>query len=86
MLHHYFLGHIAFRYICKWDFDAFFEVLQTHEKEVFLKDAWEQVCEECSAQGQPSFSIDDIHIDVGEMEDRKFILIEMPEPQEITHA
>jgi len=84
--HHYVLGHVAFRQICKTNPLGFFGAVASEEKDRFCGEIWNTVCAHCDESGQPAFTIDDVKVTTLRVADFPTILIRMPEPLNIAEA
>ena len=84
--HHYVLGHVAFRQICKTNPLGFFGAMASPDKDQFCRDIWKTVCEHCDEAGQPAFTISDVQITTLRVGDFPTILIRMPDPLNTAEA
>ena len=84
--HHYVLGHIALRQICKANPLGFFGAMASEDRDQFCRDVWKTVCEHCDETGQPAFTISDVKISTVRVADFPTILIRMPDPLNTAEA
>ena len=78
--HHYVLGHMAFRQICKTNPLGFFGAMASEGKDQFCREIWNTVCAHCDETGQPAFTISDVKVTTLRVADFPTILIRMPDP------
>jgi len=84
--HHYALGHIALRQICKANPLGFFGAMASEDRDMFCREVWDSVCKHCAPTGKPAFDIGDVRISTMRLADYPTILIRMPPPANIAEA
>lgn len=84
--HHYVLGHIALRQICKANPLGFFGAMASENRDQFCREVWKTVCKHCDGTGQPAFTISDVKITTLRVADFPTILIRMPDPLNVAEA
>lgn len=84
--HHYALGHIALRQICKANPLGFFGAMASEDRGLFCKEVWDSVCKHCAPTGKPAFDITDVKISTMRLADYPTVLIRMPPPANIAEA
>lgn len=84
--HHYVLAHVALRQVALADPYGFFAVMTSPQRQAFLDDLWQQVCERYDAEGTASFTSSDIDVQTTQIGDYPTVLIEMPEPHFVAEA
>jgi len=84
--HHYALGHIALRQICRANPLGFFGAMASDDRDRFCAEVWESVCKHCDETGKPTFGIGDVKITTLRAADFPTILIRMPPPANIAEA
>ena len=84
--HHYVLGHIALRKICKDNPLDFFSIMGSSQREDFLNDVWKQVRKNCDPEGAATFDIADVEITACRIKNFPAIVITMPPPSETAEA
>lgn len=78
--HHYVLGHVTLRQICKENPLVFFEVMVSSRKDKFLEVIWQVVRKSCDSSGDPLFSIEDVDINTCRINNYPAIIVAMPPP------
>ncbi|MDP6546836.1 MAG: hypothetical protein QGH60_22915 [Phycisphaerae bacterium] len=84
--HHYVLGHVAFRQICKTNPLGFFGAMASEERDAFCEEIWSTVCAHCGETGQPWFTISDVKITTVRAAEFPTILVRMPDPRNTAEA
>lgn len=84
--HHYILAHIALKDICFSDPKMFFDIMRSSEREAIFDNVWENVCDRCALQEEPTFSVRDLKVKEIKVGEYPAIFIEMPPPQNMTEA
>lgn len=84
--HHYIFAHVALRQVCLTNPIGFFALMASPNRQKFLNDLWEQICQNCDQEGNAQFSPKDIKIETFTIGEYPAVIVQMPTPQKITEA